>query len=76
MEITLLKWPTAEDWAFAKQCALVTIGKQMVTEPDLEWKRKILMARHTPIRVLQFAFYLENVPYWVNAYLPNERAAV
>lgn len=69
MEITLLKWPTAEDWALAKQCALVTIGKQMVTEPDLEWKQKILMARHTPIRVLQFAFYLENVPYWVSTHL-------
>lgn len=68
-KITLLKYPTAEDWAFAKQCALVTIGKQMVTEPDLEWKRKILRARHSPIRTLQFAFYLENVPYWVSTHL-------
>lgn len=64
-----MKYPTAEDWAFAKQCALVTIGKQMVTEPDLEWKRKILQARHSPIRTLQFAFYLENVPYWVSTHL-------
>ena len=68
-KITLLKYPTAEDWAFAKQCALVTIGKQMVKEPDLEWKRKILRARHSPIRTLQFAFYLENVPYWVSTHL-------
>ena len=26
-EITLLKWPGEEDWMFAKNCALVTIGK-------------------------------------------------
>lgn len=26
MNITLLKYPTDEDWALAKQCALVTIG--------------------------------------------------
>ena len=31
MNITLLKYPTDEDWAFAKQCALVTIGKEMKT---------------------------------------------
>lgn len=68
-KITLLKYPTAEDWAFAKQCAFVTIGKQMVAGPDLEWKRKIMRARHSPIRTLQFAFYLENVPYWVSTHL-------
>lgn len=31
MNITLLKYPTDEDWAFAKQCALVTIGKERKT---------------------------------------------
>lgn len=69
MNITLLKYPTDEDWAFAKQCALVTIGKEMKTEPDMEWKHSILRARHSPIRTLQFAFYLEDVPYWVSTHL-------
>ena len=69
MNITLLKYPTDEDWAFAKQCALVTIGKEMKTEPDMAWKHAILRARHSPIRTLQFAFYLEGVPYWVSTHL-------
>lgn len=69
MNITLLKYPTEEDWAFAKQCALVTIGKEMKTAPDMEWKHSILRARHSPIRTLQFAFYLEDVPYWVSTHL-------
>lgn len=69
MNITLLKYPTDEDWAFAKQCALVTIGKEMKTAPDMEWKHSILRARHSPIRTLQFAFYLEGVPYWVSTHL-------
>lgn len=56
MNITLLKYPTDEDWAFAKQCALVTIGKEMKTAPDMEWKHSILRAQHSPIRTLQFAF--------------------
>ena len=69
MNITLLKYPTDEDWAFAKQCALVTIGKEMKTAPDMEWKHAILRAQHSPIRTLQFAFYLEGVPYWVSTHL-------
>lgn len=69
IKVKLLKYPTAEDWAFAKQCALVTIGKEMKTEPDMEWKHAILRARHSPIRTLQFAFYLEGVPYWVSTHL-------
>ena len=69
MNITLLKYPTDEDWAFAKQCALVTIGKEMKTAPDMAWKHAILRARHSPIRTLQFAFYLEGVPYWVSTHL-------
>lgn len=69
MNITLLKYPTDEDWAFAKQCALVTIGKEMKTAPDMEWKHSILRAQHSPIRTLQFAFYLEGVPYWVSTHL-------
>lgn len=68
MKATVIKYPNAEDWAFAKQCALVTVGKDLITAPTEEWKHKILRARHSPIRVLQFAFKLE-VPYWVSVHL-------
>ena len=69
MIVKLLKYPTDEDWVLAKQCALVTIGKEMKTAPDMAWKHAILRARHSPIRTLQFAFYLEGVPYWVSTHL-------
>lgn len=68
MKVELIKYPTAEDWMLCKQCALVTVGKDAVTEPDVVWKRKILEARHSPIRVLNFVFKLE-VPYWVSVHL-------
>jgi thymidylate synthase ThyX len=68
MKVELIKYPTAEDWIMCKQCALVTVGKKAVTEPDIEWKHKILEARHSPIRVLNFMFRLE-VPYWVSVHL-------
>jgi thymidylate synthase ThyX len=68
MKVSLIKYPTPEDWMLCKQCALVTVGKDAVTEPDVVWKRKILEARHSPIRVLNFVFKLE-VPYWVSVHL-------
>ena len=68
MKVKLIKYPTADDWIFAKQCALVTMGKESVTEPNKEWKHKILEARHSPIRVLQFAFEMK-LPYWVSVHL-------
>ena len=68
MRVDLIKYPTTEDWILCKQCALVTVGKEVKTEPTTEWKRKILEARHSPIRVLNFVFKLE-IPYWVSVHL-------
>ena len=68
MQVKLIKYPTQDDWKFCKQCALVTVGKNVINEPSQIWKEKILEARHSPIRVLQFAFELE-LPSWVSVHL-------
>lgn len=68
MKVELIKYPSAEDWMLCKQCALVTVGKNAVTEPSIGWKHDILEARHSPIRVLNFTFKLI-VPYWVSVHL-------
>jgi hypothetical protein len=68
MKVELIKYPSTEDWIFCKQCALVTIGKDSEKEPLYQWKHDILRARHSPIRVLNFAFRLE-IPYWVSVHL-------
>ena len=54
--ITLLRVPTSEDWQEVKRRALVTVGKTMITEPTPEWKRRMLRARHSPIRYLMYSF--------------------
>lgn len=68
MRTKLIKQPTVEDWIFCKHCALVTVGKVAIQPPTIEWKHKILEARHSPIRTLQFAFELD-IPYWVSVHL-------
>jgi thymidylate synthase ThyX len=69
MNIEIIKYPTEADWMLAKSCTLVTVGKESNTPPTEKFKRDILRARHSPIRVLQFCFYLTNVPYWVSVHL-------
>ena len=68
MTVKLLRYPSEEDWLFVKQCALETVGLHAVTPPDEEWKKRILRARHSPIRELRFAFEFE-IPYWVSVHL-------
>lgn len=69
MRVELLKYPSEEDWMLVKKCALVTIGKNPITPPNMDWKRDILEARHSPIRELKFVFYLHDVPSWVATHL-------
>lgn len=76
MEVQVLKHPTEEDWVEVKRRALVTIGKQPLTSPDLEWKQKMLNCRHSPIRYLQFSFYITDVPYWLSTELSRHHIGV
>ena len=66
--VELLRYPTDADWYEVKRRALVTVGKTEFAPPTPEWKHKILEARHSPIRYLQFSFYLE-LPYWTSVHL-------
>lgn len=68
MNVTLIEHPTEQDWIGVRQRALVTIGKEAETAPTDEWKRRMLEARHSPIRYLRFSFRLE-IPYWVSVHL-------
>ena len=64
--VEILRHPTEEDWALCKLAALNTVGKtRAVTMPGDEWKRKMLEARHSPIRVLMFMVRVNPVESWV-----------
>lgn len=69
MNVKLLERPGKWEWMEVKRRALVTVGLFATTEPTLEWKQKILRARHSPIRYLRFSFLLEGIPSWVSVHL-------
>ena len=68
MKVELIKYPNADDWFLVKELALSTCDMKAKTAPSEEWKKKILIARHSPIRELHFIFKVE-IPYWVSVHL-------
>lgn len=75
MRVELLRHPTDHDWMRCKALALGTEGKEAVTPPSDEWKREILIARHSPIRTLMFTVKME-VPYWVSVHYVRHKIGV
>ena len=73
--VHLLEWPQERDWWEVKRRALVTVGLNPVSPPSMEWRRKTLEARHSPIRYPRFSFLLEGIPYWVSVHLARHTHA-
>ena len=68
-EIKILKAPTEEDWMLVKKAAFRTMDKDTDKPPTLEWKKRILKAQHSPIRMLTFLIEFKNLPSWVSVHL-------
>lgn len=76
MQINLIKYPMDEDWIMVKKCALTTIGKSSITLPTSEWKESVLLARHSPIRELNFIYEIKDIPYWVTVHLVRHHIGI
>lgn len=75
MNITILKHPEEQDWAWVKTCTLNTVGKTSTSLPTDEWKKKILASEHSPIRELWFGIKME-IPYWVSVHFVRHHIGV
>lgn len=54
------------NWSDVRDAARTTIWKDDDDkEPSSEWKRGILLARHSPIESLVFRIKMIEIPYWV-----------
>lgn len=65
--VEILKYPTDEDWMLCKICTLNTVGKSSTQLPTDEWKNKLLMSEHSPIRTLNFCIKMQ-IPYYVSVH--------
>lgn len=62
--VSCIKWPDEEERRLFKRCIWVTMGRtEAPTQgPSSDLLHKMLEARHSPIRVLNFAFLIEKIP--------------
>lgn len=65
-----------DSWQAVKDAAMNTVGKDAGRYPSNDWKRNILLAEHSPIRLLEFAIRMEYIPYWVSVHLTRHHAGV
>lgn len=74
-KVEILKVPSDEDWMITKLCTLNTVGKTSTTLPTEEWKHKLIMSEHSPIRTLNFVIKI-TVPYWVSVHYVRHKYGV
>ena len=68
-EVSRIECPKA-DWIRVVNAARRTVGKQPIDhEPSNGFKRKILLAEHSPIRLLEYDFTWEDIKHWVTVHL-------
>ena len=69
-EMTVTRMEQATPWKRALNAARRTIGKsQLDKEPTDSWKAKILLAEHSPIRLLEYDWSWNTIKQWVTAHL-------
>lgn len=57
------------EWDVVLNEARKTMGfDDVIHSPSSEWKRKILLARHSPIRGLMFRISIKNLKYWISVH--------
>ena len=75
-KVTILRYPTDDDWTRCKALALNTVGiNYSNSKPREDWKHKILKAGHSPIRTLMFTIRME-VPYWVSVHFVRHKYGI
>ena len=63
-------------WQDVKNAAMNTIGCDEGKYPSPSWKRKMLLAEHSPIRLIELTVRLVDVPYFVVMHLVRHKIGI
>ena len=63
-------------WKDIYRACLNTIGKTTDREPTSEWKRRILISEHSPIRKLNVQAKWTNLYYWVSVHICRHKLGI
>lgn len=56
------------NWLNIKSACMTTISKQAGKEPNQEWKRKLLVCQHSPIRRSMISWKWDEIPYAISTH--------
>lgn len=69
VKVTRFECPKA-DWIRVVNAARRTWGKEPIThEPSVAFKKEMLLAEHSPIRLLEYDFTISDIRQWVTVHL-------
>lgn len=75
LEARVVKWDV--DWLEIKNLCRTTISMgDSKVEPTKEWKRKLLLAEHSPLRHSLITVELKDIPYYVSTHLVRHHMGV
>ena len=67
----------SDNWLDVKQSARTTIGREGSGKyPSDEWKKKILLAEHSPIRKIKFSWRWTDLKYWVATHFVRHKVGI
>ena len=74
MHISIFKH--TDNWQDVKDCTMTTVGKQSGNYPDSIWKKRLLMAEHSPIRRLVFYWKWSDLKSWVSVHFVRHKFGI
>lgn len=65
-----------DNWQAVKDAAMRTIGSDSGKYPSDAWKRKILLAEHSPIRLIDLTVSIKGIPYYSVMHLVRHKIGI
>ena len=64
------------DWMKIKSACMTTISKDAGKEPTQEWKRRLLLCEHSPIRRGTISWKFDEIPYCISTHFVRHHEGV
>lgn len=74
--MTVDRFDHADNWQAIKDTTMNTIGKNTGKYPDSEWKRRLIISEHSPIRRLKFYWRWAGLKFWVSVHYVRHKTGI
>lgn len=65
-----------DNWQDIKDSTMNTIGKTTGKYPTSEWKRKLIISEHSPIRRMKFYWRWKDLMYWISVHMVRHKHGI